>query len=369
MSAGTEGQRVVYLHIGTPKSGTTYLQTRFEVNQDRAGQQGLFWPGPRWGEHVEAVRDLRTLKGKRLDPAGPWMRLVDSIRAAPGPRALISMEWMSGFTPTEVEVAVRSLAPARVEVICTCRDLLRTFVAQWQEMTKNCRPWSWQQFVDEMLSRDGGAASLQFWRQQDVPKILERWASSVPLDQIHLVTLPRRGADPEVLWHRFCSILGIDGSGFEQPPSVNESLGVVSANLMRRANLVAIDQSMDRIQYQRVLHRRLADSILAPHRDQEASIAVSPDVDRWIRDQAEQQIQAIARLGARLVGDLEELVPGEPLTGRDPSDVSDSELLELSVEAMVKLAMDLYEANRRLREQNRRLREGAGRSANRGLDG
>jgi len=46
----------IYLHIGTPKSGTTYLQSRMEANRERAREQGLLWPGPRWGVQVEAVR-------------------------------------------------------------------------------------------------------------------------------------------------------------------------------------------------------------------------------------------------------------------------------------------------------------------------
>lgn len=347
----------IYLHIGTPKSGTTYLQSRLDANRQAASDQGLLWPGPRWGVHVEAVRDLRNLEpGESLDPEGPWMRLVETVKEWSGPRALISMEWMAGCTPEQVSTAVTSLQPNWIEIICTTRDLLRMFVAQWQEMTKNCRPWSWRQFVDEMVGDAPGAASLRFWNQQDVPVILTRWAEFVPRDRFHLVTVPAPGADPEVLWERFCSVLEIDGATFEQPPRTNESIGVVSASLMHRVNLVALSRGLTTPEYQRVLHRRLADDVLAPRRGDEASIAVSPETDAWIRGRAQRLVEDIAALGVNIVGDLADLQPGEPLEGREPDDVSDAEMLDTCVEAIVTLAMSQDAVTRELREENRALR-------------
>jgi hypothetical protein len=357
VTRGENAAPTVFLHIGTPKSGTTYLQSRLEANRQRAKEQGLMWPGPRWGTQVEAVRDLRQLQpGGSLDPEGPWMTLVESALAWPGPRVLISMEWMAGCTSAQVSAAVNSLEPARVEVICTTRDLLRMFVAQWQEMTKNCRPWSWSQFVDEVVGERKGPASHRFWTQQDVPRILRRWSTYVPWDGFHLVTVPPQGADPEVLWQRFCSVLKVDGTSFEQPERNNESIGVVSAALMHRINLVAIAEGLTTIEYQRVLHRRLADEVLAPRRGEEQAIAVSAEVDAWIRAKAERQVEEISKLDVNVVGDLAELLPGKPLEGREPDDVTDTELLNTCVEAIVKLAMSQDAVTKKLREENRALR-------------
>src|SRR5581483_530154 len=104
-----------FLHIGTPKSGTTYLQSRFAANAAPAREQGLLWPGPRSGTHVEAVRDLRTLSPRNsLDPQGPWNRLAEQARTWSGHQVLISMEWLAGCRPEHVAHAVESLQPARV---------------------------------------------------------------------------------------------------------------------------------------------------------------------------------------------------------------------------------------------------------------
>jgi len=202
-----------------------------------------------------------------------------------------------------------------------------------------------------------GDASERFWNQQDVPVILQKWAKGVPWDRFHLVTVPPAGSDPEVLWDRFCSVLSLDGTAFEQPPRTNESIGVVSASLMHRINLAAIAEGVERIDYQRMLHRRFADTILAPRRDQEASIAVSPEVDQWIRSRAMREVEDLRKLGLHVVGDLDDLLPGAALDGREPPDVSDSELLDVSVEAIVKLAVAQDDVIGKLREQNKALRK------------
>jgi hypothetical protein len=330
----------VYLHIGTPKSGTTYLQSRFSANHRRAADQGLLWPGPSWDRHVAAVRELRRLDdGERPARRGPWMKLVREVLGWRGRAVLVSMEWMVGLTPRQVEVAVDSLRPARVEVVCTSRDLLRSFVAQGQEMAKNFRTWPWSRIVEEVLEDKGGPAHRVFWRQQDVPRILERWMAEVPADRVHLVTVPPPGADPEVLWQRFCEVLKVDGSDFEQPEQANESLGVVSTVLMQRLNAVARRHDLTHNVYDRALRQAVAVDVLGPRRGQEAPIAVDEDLEAFLRERAAGMVEELRGLGVRLHGEWEDLLPQHSTRGRRPEDVSDDELLDLSLEALVTLAV------------------------------
>lgn len=336
----TSSTPTVYLHIGTPKSGTTYLQSRFSANHELAAQQGLLWPGPSWGRHVSAVRELKKLPdGAALAEDGAWSRLAAEARAWDGRAVLISMEWMASLTPHQIAVAVESLAPARVEVIATARDLLRSFVAQAQEMSKNYRVWPWAQIVDEVRNDTGGPAHRTFWRQQDLPRILERWSAAVPADRIHLVTVPPAGSDPGILWDRFCSVLGIDGAGFAAPTTANESLGVVSTVLMQRLNTVAAARDLPHPVYKRVLHSGVGVDILSPRRKEEAAIALSDDMDAFLRERAEGLVADLRGLGVDLVGEWEDLIPTRRLEGRRPEDVTDSELLQLALETLVTLGV------------------------------
>jgi len=356
-SAGSPGP-TIFLHIGTPKSGTTYLQSRMVANHEQAKEQGLLWPGPAWKAHVEAVKELRKLKhGRQLDPDGPWLRLAREAREWPGPRVLISMEWLVACRPHQISAAIESLAPGRVEVICTARDLLRTFVSQWQEMTKNRRPWGWSQFVEEMLANQPSPVCRAFWWQQDVPVILRKWGKLVSSERVHLVTVPPEGSDPELLWQRFCSVLDLDGTSFLQPRHTNDSLGVVSAGLMQRVNVRAIDQGVADADYKQLFQGTLAIDILAGKRGAEEAIAVSEEVDAWIRARAERTVKDLRRLDINVVGRVEDLLPGSALEGREPDDVDDAELLDACVDALVSLGLSQLQALQRARAKNRQLRQ------------
>jgi hypothetical protein len=353
------GPPTLYLHIGTPKSGTTYLQSRLEANHQHAAAQGLLWPGPQWGVQMRAVDELRRLgKGARLPQDGDWQRLVEVLRTSRADRAVVSMEWMASLTPYQVRMAMESIGADRVEVICTTRDLLRSVVAHWQETTKNYRTWGWEQFVRELVDEEpGGRAQQVFWRQQDVPAIIRRWSRHVPVERFHVVTVPPSGADPEILWARFCSVVGLEGSAFQPPQDTNTSLGVVSSALMHRVNVAAKRQDVAHSAYKAVLHRRLARDILAAHQDREAPITVDPETESWVRERAKRLIHELTESGVDIVGDVHELSPGATVRGRTPSEVSEAELLELCTDALVTLGIRQRDEIAALTEDNRRLRE------------
>lgn len=340
----------VYLHIGTPKSGTTYLQSRFSVNHELAAEQGVLWPGPMWGRHVSAVEELRRLPdGEELPADGPWSTLAEEARDWQGRAVLISMEWMASLTPRQIEIALESLSPARVEVICTARDLVRSFVAQGQEMARNYRPWTWARLVDEVRNDKNGRPARIFWRQQNVPAILRRWLAAVPAERVHLVTVPPAGADPGVLWERFCSVVGVDGSAFAAPTTDNASLGVVSTVLMQRLNAVARAQGVTPPVYKEVLHTALAERVLAPRRTSEGPIGITDDLDQFLRGRSGAMVEELRSLGVDLVGDWADLVPTKRPEGRRPEDVTDRELLKLCMEGLVAMGVSQAEEIERLR--------------------
>jgi len=367
--ASTEREHpTVFLHIGTPKSGTTYLQQRFALNHELAAAQGLLWPGPEWTAHVAGAQELRELRrGERPATGGAWDRLVQDALSWRGDSVLISMEWLAALASHRVATAVESLRPARVEVICTARDLLRSFVAQGQEMTKNYRTWTWSELVDEVLNDKGGRAHRTFWRQQDLPRILQRWLDVVAADRVHLVPVPPAGADPEVLWQRFCSVVGVDGSAFAQPERDNASLGVLSTTLMQRLNLVADAQQLDLATYKRAVQNAVAFDVLAPRRKQEESIGLTEEMDGFLRERSAKMLEEVRSQGVEVHGDWADLVPGDPLRGRLPETVTEGELLQVAAEALVTLAVTTSEEidGLRAREAARlgpRLSRAAGRA-------
>src|SRR4051812_22374835 len=61
-SSGRQGGKgvrpVTYLHIGAPKSGTTYLQKTLWNNRAALRDRGVLYPGPDFFSHTHAVLDL-----------------------------------------------------------------------------------------------------------------------------------------------------------------------------------------------------------------------------------------------------------------------------------------------------------------------
>jgi hypothetical protein len=328
---------VVFLHIGAPKSGTSYIQALLGTNRETLASHGVLWPGPSWGVQVAAVKELRQLKsGQSLEPRGRWMKLAASIKEWGGRCAVVSMEWLINLHPHQFGAAVASLEPCRVEVVCTGRDLVRTVPASWQEAMQNGRTWSWEEFLDGVTAADPDSTvpGKAFWRMQDLPSIVRRWSRVVPLDRIHLVTVPPAGAEPRLLWTRFCELLDLDPAAFEQPQRSNESLGVASAQLMWHINQRMAQRQLSRVSYRPLLKRHLSKSVLVSRKADE-----------------------LDALDLHVVGDLDDLVCQPPADiGQRPDDVPAAELLEVALDGFAGLAAHAAETGASEQDEVRQLR-------------
>lgn len=366
MAAGPSGAGVssreqtptVYLHIGTPKSGTSYLQGRLSANNAAVAEQGIYWAQP-WHRQVQAARDVRRLRPDReLRPDGPWRSLARDILDWRGPAAIISMEWLVRSEPHQIEAAVASLAPARVEVVCVARDLARTVPAVWQETTQNFKTWTWDEYLGAITGELGASHPVYdaFWSQHDIAEVFRHWSVAVALERTHLITIPAagRGRDPEILWNRFCSIVGLDGTSFSQPARDNASLGVVSAQVMRRLNVALREQGLSRSDYTLPGKHVLGKQVLPERRQQEGQIALPDDVRQWLSSRSEAMIAELKELSVNVVGDLAELAV-TATTGRDPNSVTDAEMTDAAVAALAGLVAWTARREKRYSVQEREL--------------
>lgn len=351
-----------FLHVGLPKSGTSYLQAVLAENKTRlADRVGLLFPGKSWQDQVKAVRDARSQKrhGGSSGDAGAWNRLVQEISDWDGD-AVVSMEWLGGAPTDQVAHAVASLAPSRVEVILTVRDLARTIPAAWQEFLQNGEVWSWSEFLGAVSSENPRATppGNLFWAQQDLGKILAIWRDSVPSPQLHVVTLPPAGTPAGELWSRFSQVLGIDGSLFDASGrGSNESLGRESTELMRRLNEVCRAREVEWKTYEEMFKQALAKRGLSKRKHAESPPRrLPPELEGWARARTTQQVAAIAASGAAIVGDLDDLRPvfGPPETAGD--EATTDGVLAAALEGLVALAKDRGAELERLRRRNEHLK-------------
>jgi hypothetical protein len=332
---------VVHLHLGAPKSGTTYLQQTLWDNRAALRENGVLYPGEAFHSHTHAVLDLtRQRFYGHEDPAirGAWQRMVDEIRAWGGP-AVISQELLSPARPDVVERALSSLDFAEVHLVYTARDLARQVPAAWQENVKNRYDLPYEEFVATLRApaEEMHTLGVGFWRMQDAADVLERWGGGIPPERVHLVTVRPGDGPRDLLWRRFCAVLGLDPGAYALPEAAaNVSLGLDEAGLLLRLN-AALDASVRWPLYNQCVTGLLGVDVL-PHRPRRRRIAL-PSPDRtWLAERSGAMVAELRKRGYHVVGDLDELLPGIDPVPAAPDDVpEDAAMLEAAVDAMTAL--------------------------------
>lgn len=309
MDAYAGDGKTVHLHIGTMKTGTSYVQGNLEQARRGLADDGVLYPG----SVGAAVHEVLEKHGARHfgDTSGAWDQLAATVRAWDGRSAVLSMEFLTLATTEQARRIVDSLRPADVRVVLTVRDLARTVTSAWQQTTKNRQTVSWPDFLAAVTSDDTPSRTHEmFWRHHDVPAIARTWGEVVRLDHVTVLTLPARGAPPEVLWDRFCTAVGLDPARYPASDSSrsNSSLGYAEAEMMRRLN-VALGREVDQATYRRLVTGFISRQVLRRGSDSSPPPRLPAPVHAWSVERSREVVRRLDGLGLPVVGDLDELVP------------------------------------------------------------
>jgi hypothetical protein len=330
----------VFLHVGAPKTGTTFLQNVLWANRGALARQGVLYPGDVPGAHFYAAQDLRGryFRGHQHPRvSGAWERLAGAARDWSGATVLISHEILATCDPEEAARAVESLRPHEVHVVYSARDLARQIPAMWQESVKNGRVVPYDRYLQTLQSDNPHRVGRIFWRTQDALDVLARWGTAVPAERIHVVTVPPRGAEGDLLWRRFCALAGLDESALDSSVRTNEnvSLGLAEGELLRRIN-ERLQGQLSWPEHETLLKNFLTRRVLTGRPG--ATRTGIPVADRaWVLDRCKVIADGLRECGYDVVGSLDELVPdltGEPDTVPDPGA---EEVLDSAVDALAVL--------------------------------
>ena len=282
--------------------------------RDGAGRHGADWL-PRW--RTGRARSSSATSGS------PWRR--------PRPR----------------REALSDLADAEVVLIFTARDLVEQVPAAWQETLKLGESSSLQNFI-KALDVDEGRWR---WSVLDPAEALPKWGAGLPADHIHVVTSPPKRSGDSPLWARFASVCGIDPQSCETDLGQSrESLGVESARLLQLIGpdlrtAVHADEPGQWKQAYEWIQRVLSHELLVPLGGNRIGLDERDLAD--IRERSAQSVKRLADAGYNVVGSLDDLVSAAVVdTGRAPEDVSDTELLALTLKLVPGLLGRLRDATR-----------------------
>ena len=148
------------LHIGSMKSGTSFIQNVLGDNKDRLAEQGVLFPGPRWKFQVKAVQDLIGHGGPDQDADRPGRPVAERRRR--GERLAGHGRDLHGVPrpaqPAEDRPDPRHRFPdTDVEAVLTARDLARNIPAMWLESMQNGSTISWADYLDAVRTEDRGS--------------------------------------------------------------------------------------------------------------------------------------------------------------------------------------------------------------------
>jgi hypothetical protein len=343
----------VFLHIGLPKTGTTYLQTVMWADRERMRAQGVLLPGRERRDHLWSTRIIRE------DPNLPtyeervresWGVLKDEIAGWPG-TALISHEFFAGAAPEQAARMVAELAPAEVHLVVTAREPVGLYSGGWQESLKNRDSRTMAEFAAAEVSES--SMSVWNWRTLDVRLVLERWAPTVPAERVHVLPLPPPGSPRTLLWQRFAGLVGLDADSFDLSATFpNESMGVAEAETLRRINDHLKDEDFER-PFDRGVYIRtfLADERLATRNGEK--YWPTDDILEECRERARAAVAHIEAAGYDVIGDVRDLLVADTLEPRRSVDsVTEAEVAEVATALAGQMLHDV----RRIRTERNELR-------------
>jgi len=342
------GRPRVFLHIGEPKTGTTFLQHVMWRNRDELAARGVVLPGHHPQDHYRASQDLRDIPKLASDPAGSWTGEWEILarQARQAPRvAVISHELFSAADEEQAERAVRSLEPAEAHVVLTVRDMATLLPAEWQETVKHRNAKRWEDWLGDVIDRESYAADRRqwwFWRVHDTLAILGIWARYVPPERVHVITVPPPGSDNALLWQRFAALLDVDPDSVDITRArSNSSLGLPEIEFLRRLNEALPDEVPDWFYMwnvkEGVAHRALAS------RPRTGRLVLPADREIWAAKQGEILISALGDSAYDVIGALGELRP-PPVTepAASPADQPADLVLDAAVDAAAALVVNQY---------------------------
>ena len=339
-------KRRVYVHIGAPKTGTSYVQDRLAVNAKSLAEHDVHYLSrspildPSLFQFRVALDLLEQDWGGTPGHAdGSWDAFVRRARRRTG-SVVLSHEILAPARPAYVEKLKRDLRSAEIHVVYSVRDLGRQVPAAWQETIKQGRRWSYRKFLERIQHDD-----LWFHRAFDLPSVLGVWGAGLPPEQVHVVTVPRRGVAErrsDLLWRRFCEAFAIDPAWAPvDSERANRSLGMAETQLLRRLNRGVDRATRQQGRYDDLIRDLLVEDQLGGR--ESGLVRLPPWLYPWAEEQAERWVAWIEQSGVHVVGDLSELRPLPPPEAAawvDPDKVSTKKQLDAAVAALAAMTQE-----------------------------
>lgn len=339
----------LYLHVGLPKTGTTFLQAVLARHRPVLREHGHIYPFVRPEGMFHAAVEVRGQYERWGLPAAEIDGTLAALAARAremGGTAVLSHEILGGATAEQISSVRQVLGGFDLHVVVTARDLARQVVAHWQEQVKNGQIYSFEEFRREVVQPGVTGREDEFWAEQDLIDVLDRWGAGLEPSHVHVVVCPPSRASAHVLWQRFATAVALDPAvAVLDEEQRNDSLGAVEVALLRRVN-EQLRPRMEWTDYAHTVKRWFAHQVLP---GSSKRLLTPPDLQDTLAATTMRWQAEIRDRGYAVHGDLEELAPVDfSPRGESPDDVDDAALARRGVGLLADLLQ--AEATRRAAE-------------------
>lgn len=349
--------RTVFVHIGTRKSGSTFLQTALRESRAQLAAQGAALVGTtrELGEVVGALVGQRPrTREEKLAGLDLLLGLLDPSV----PRQIISLEALAeqpDWVASHLLEGIRQRGYA-VSVLVTARHWGKVVPSEWQQRVKQRGVVGYADFVADV--RAGGPGQEGFWARHFLPDVVTRWGAPVGLDSVRVIATPSPSTPGPGITELFCGAVGIDSDQLEQPAEeLNVSLSLEQAEMLRRLN-VALGDRMPQPggAYGIGVRGWVTQGSLMKH--PQPSVRLPADAVPWCVEVTARQLAELGDLGVAVVGDPDDLLcPADLASG--PVEASDADVADVAVATIADLASLRWERVGQQLADRRQKRKGS----------
>ena len=205
--------RMLFLHIGRHKSGTSSIQHFFNQNRTALERDGILYPAPASGvaHHAWSATIKDVQKGLRdMSALGALRAMVDDYAASANTVVVSSEDFQNILKP---ELVREALGRHDVTVVAYLREhFAYAWPAYSQRVQANRFTLSFAEFLEDF--------------SQDYLEFLNRWASAFGASSIKARIFDRSHLKSGDVVEDFCALVGIDNPGrYPRRRTANPSIG------------------------------------------------------------------------------------------------------------------------------------------------
>lgn len=325
------GADELLLHVGSHKTGTTYLQNSLDDAEVRLADSGVVAVTPsEWGGTMLNLNPDQSPRWRKA-----WSNLQDKSRKHPG-RFVISCEQFCLADRAEAARALRQF-PDRtgIHILLTVRSLTDLLPSTWQQFVKTRYGFStdYPTWLQEVIDSYPDSDNL-FWRRNNFPEVLRTWQVFDRPESVTVVVADR--SEPDRAQRVTERLLGLPEHTLQPVEKGNPSQSYQEAELMRRVKETFGDE-LSRKEYKKIVRGGMSRRMRRGQ--QRHSIPVPAWAVEGLAGPAAHVVETLKASQVPVVGDLDVLTATTVPIGEPPS--SDEIPMDLALNAVLGL-IDLH---------------------------